>query len=150
METKENCTLCGHVGIYTLKDIEVFSKNDIPLDKRLDKNPRVKRLQMQHYGNLRQRKEVTKKGFSKTVKEYYVMGQNVTTMSAVESADALLDRDANKFKNLPNYKDEEVGPLFVPATYVPSTQVVSPEDLDEVLHQNPDKTKLQVEVLKKV
>ena len=39
--------------------------------------------------------------------------------------------------------NDQVGPLFIPATYVPSTQIVSPEDLDFILSQNPEDKKLQ-------
>ena len=54
--------------------------------------------------------------------EYFVMGQNITTMSATLCGDFLLARDAEKFKNLPYCKNDRVGSLFVPSSYVPSTQ----------------------------
>ena len=91
-----------------------------------------------------QSERVTDMGLkTSTVTEYFVMGQNITKMSATEGADALLFRDAEKFANLPNVDDDQVGPLIVPGTYIPSTAVVSPEEMDFILSQNPNNKKLE-------
>ena len=44
--------------------------------------------------------ETNSQGYVKSIIEYYVMGQNVTTMSVLETADALLNRDASKFASI--------------------------------------------------
>ena len=112
------------------------------LEKRVNSVALLKKKQKQHYARV-QSKRVTDKGFTSTVTEYFVMGQNVTKMSATEGADTLLLRDAEKFANLPNVDDDQVGPLIVPGTYIPSTAVVSPEEMDFILSQNPNNKKLE-------
>ena len=102
------------------------------LSKRVNSVALLKKKQKQHYARV-QSKRVTDKGFTSTVTEYFVMGQNITKMSATEGADTLIFRDAEKFANLPNVEDDQVGPLIVPGTYIPSTTVVLPEEMDFIL-----------------
>ena len=68
------------------------------------------------------------------------MGQNLTLGTASEIRDALFLRDANQFKNLAI--NDKAGSMFVPATYVPSTNIVHPEKLDDILKLNPNNKKL--------
>ena len=96
-----SCLLCETVGIVYLSDIEVLPKKD-RLTERLKKNPIVKRYQLQNYANKEKKilSETNSQGYVKSIIEYYVMGQNVTTMSVLETADALLNRDASKFASI--------------------------------------------------
>ena len=76
-------------------------KTNLSLNKRLDKNNRLKNFQHEHYARKRTKKGKTDaKGFQRDVKEHFVFGQNVTKLLPSEIADALLKRDANKFYNL--------------------------------------------------
>ena len=138
-EVNDDCDLCGdNVGIYELKDFFGVSQKG-KLSKRVDKIAKLKHNQKKHYAIMEQvqSERVTDKGLkTSTVTEYFVMGQNITKMSATEGADALLFRDAEKFANLPNVEDDQVGPLIVPGTYFPSTPVVSPEEMDFILENN--------------
>merc|ERR1712051_1080912 len=109
------------------------------LAKRVDNIAKLKHNQKKHYAIMEQvqSERVTDKGLkTSTVTEYFVMGQNITKMSATEGADVLLFRDAEKFANLPNVDDDQVGPLIVPGTYIPSTTVVSPKEMDFILENN--------------
>ena len=73
----------------------------MPLNKRLDKNNRLKNFQHESYAKKRTKKgQKDAKGFERDVKEHFVFGQNVTKLLPSEIADALLKRDANKFYNL--------------------------------------------------
>ena len=85
----------------SLSDIEVLPKKD-KLSERLKKNPIVKRYQLQNYANKEKKilSETNSQGYVKSIIEYYVMGQNVTTMSVLETSDALLNRDASKFASI--------------------------------------------------
>ena len=96
-----SCLLCETVGIVYLSDIEVLPKKD-KLSERLKKNPIVKRYQLQNYAKKEKKilPETNSQGYVKSIIEYYVMGQNVTTMSVLETSDALLNRDASKFASI--------------------------------------------------
>ena len=100
-EAQSGCEFCGHVGIHELKCYDDKRKTNLPLDKRLDKNSRLKNFQHEAYAKKRTKKGNTdSKGFQRDVKEHFVFGQNVTKSLPSEIADALLKRDANKFYNL--------------------------------------------------
>ena len=76
-------------------------KTKVPLNKRLDKNSRLKNFQHEHYAIKKTKKgKIDNKGYQRDVKEHFVFGQNVTKSLPSEIADALLKRDANKFYNL--------------------------------------------------
>ena len=96
-----SCLLCETVGIVYLNDIEFLPKKD-KLYERLKKNPIVKRYQLQNYASKEKKilSETNSQGYVKSIIEYYVMGQNVTTMSVLETSDALLNRDASKFASI--------------------------------------------------
>ena len=71
------------------------------MDKRLDKNDRLKNFQQQEYAKKRFKKgKPDAKGYTKDVKEHYVFGQNVSKSKPSEIARALLKRDAEKFYQL--------------------------------------------------
>ena len=73
----------------------------MPLNKRLDKNNRLKKFQHEAYARKRTKKgKVDTKGYQRYIEEHFVFGQNVTKSLPSEIADALLKRDANKFYNL--------------------------------------------------
>ena len=100
-ESQSGCEFCGHVGIHELKCYDEKRKTNIPLNKRLDKNNRLKNFQHESYAKKRTKKGKTdNKGFQRDVKEHFVFGQNVTKYLPSEIADTLLKRDANKFYNL--------------------------------------------------
>ena len=56
------CGLCGSVGIFELKGINVGPSKGNSLSKRVDKSSMLKRLQMQHYAREKSKKVVTDKG----------------------------------------------------------------------------------------
>ena len=101
IESQSGCEFCGHVGIHELKCSDKKRKTNVPLNKRLDKNSRLKNFQHESYAKKRTKKGKTdNKGFQRDVKEHFVFGQNVTKYLPSEIADTLLKRDANKFYNL--------------------------------------------------
>ena len=101
IEPQSGCEFCGHVGIHELKCYDEKRKTNVPLNKRLDKNSRLKNFQHESYTKKRTKAGKTdSKGFQRDVKEHFVFGQNVTKMLPSEIADTLLKRDANKFYNL--------------------------------------------------
>ena len=84
-----------------MKCYDEKKKTKLPLNKRLDKNSRLKNFQHEHYARKRTTKgKIDAKGYQRDVKEHFVFGQNVTKMLPSEIADTLLKRDANKFYNL--------------------------------------------------
>ena len=100
-EAQSGCEFCGHVGIHELKCYDVKRKTNVSLDKRLNKNSRLKNFQHESYTTKRTKKgKIDNKGFQRDVKEHFVFGQNVTKHLPSEIADTLLKRDANKFYNL--------------------------------------------------
>ena len=100
-ELQPGCEFCGHVGIHELKCYDEKRKTNLSLDKRLDKNNRLKNFQHEHYARKRTKKgKIDAKGYQRDVKEHFVFGQNVTKSLPSEIAGALLKRDANKFYNL--------------------------------------------------
>ena len=101
IEPQSDCEFCAHVGIHEVKCYDEKKKSKLPLNKRLDKNSRLKNFQHEHYARKRTKKgKIDAKGFQRDVKEHFVFGQNVTKSLPSEIADALLKRDANKFYNL--------------------------------------------------
>ena len=95
------CEFCGHVGIHEVKCYDEKKKTKLPLNKRLDKNSRLKNFQHEHYARKRTTKgKIDAKGYQRDVKEHFVFGQNVTKSLPSEIADALFKRDANKYYNL--------------------------------------------------
>ena len=100
-ESQSGCEFCGHVGIHELKCYDDKRKTNLSLDKRLDKNNRLKNFQHEHYARKRTKKgKIDAKGYQRDVKEHFVFGQNVTKSLPSEIAGALLKRDANRFYNL--------------------------------------------------
>ena len=100
-ESQSGCEFCGHVGLHELKCYDEKRKTNVPLNKRLDKNNRLKNFQHESYAKKRTKKGKTdNKGFQRDVKEHFVFGQNVTKSVPSEIADALFKRDANKYYNL--------------------------------------------------
>ena len=98
---QSGCEFCGHVGIHELKCYNEKRKTNVSLNKRLDKNNRLKNFQHEHYARKRTKKgKIDAKGFPRDVKEHFVFGQNVTKSLPSEIADALFKRDANKYYNL--------------------------------------------------
>ena len=101
IEPQSDCEFCGHVGIHEVKCYDEKKKTKLPLNKRLDKNSRLKNFQHEHYARKRTTKgKIDAKGYQRDVKEHFVFGQNVTKSLPSEIADALFKRDANKFYNL--------------------------------------------------
>ena len=101
IEPQSDCEFCGHVGIHEVKCYDEKRKTKVPLNKRLDKNSRLKNFQHEHYARKRTKKgKIDAKGFQRDVKEHFVFGQNVTKLLPSEIAVALLKRDANKYYNL--------------------------------------------------
>jgi hypothetical protein len=101
IEPQSECEFCGHVGIHELQPNDEKRKTKLPLNKRLDKNSRLKNFQHEHYARKRTKKgKIDAKGYQRDVKEYFVFGQNVTKSLPSEIADALFKRDANKYYNL--------------------------------------------------
>ena len=101
IEPQSECEFCGHVGIHELQPNDEKRKTKLPLNKRLDKNSRLKNFQHEHYARKRTTKgKIDAKGYQRDVKEHFVFGQNVTKSKPSEIADALFKRDANKYYNL--------------------------------------------------
>ena len=101
IEPQSDCEFCGHVGIHEVKCYDEKKKSKLPLNKRLDKNSRLKSFQHEHYARKRTTKgKIDAKGYQRDVKEHFVFGQNVTKSKPSEIADALFKRDANKYYNL--------------------------------------------------
>ena len=95
------CGLSNDIGLHELKCFDETRKTNQPLDKRLNKNVRLKNFQQQEYAKKRFKEgKPDAKGYTKDVKEHYVFGQNVSKSKPSEIADALLKRDAEKFYNL--------------------------------------------------
>ena len=100
-EAQSGCEFCGHVGLHELKCYDEKRKTNLSLDKRLDKNNRLKNFQHEHYARKRTKKgKIDTKGFQRDVKEHFVFGQNVSELLPSKIANVLLKRDANKFYNL--------------------------------------------------
>ena len=101
IEPQSDCEFCGHVGIHEVKCYDEKKKTKLPLNKRLDKNSRLKNFQHEHYARKRTTKgKIDAKGYQRDVKEHFVFGQNVTKSKPSEIADALFKRDANKYYKL--------------------------------------------------
>ena len=95
------CNFCGHVGMHELKCTDKKRKTKKLLNERLDKNIRLKNFQQEFYANKKKKKgKPDAKGFTREVKEHYVFGQNVTEMTPSKIANALFQRDADKYYNL--------------------------------------------------
>ena len=100
-ESQSGCEFCGHVGIHELKCYDDKRKTNLSLDKRLDKNNRLKNFQHESYARKRIKKgKVDSKGYQRYITEHFVFGQNVSEELPSKIANALLKRDANKFYNL--------------------------------------------------
>ena len=90
IEPQSDCEFCGHVGIHEVKCYDDKRKTNLSLNKRLDKNNRLKNFQHEHYARKRTKKGKTDaKGYQRDVKEHFVFGQNVTKSLPSEIADAL-------------------------------------------------------------
>ena len=98
---QSGCEFCGHVGIHELKCHDDKRKTDLSLDKRLDKNKGLKKIQHEHYARKSKKKGIVDdKGHQRYITEHFVFGQNVTEELPSKIANTLLKRDANKFYNL--------------------------------------------------
>ena len=98
---QSECEFCGHVGVHEVKCHDKKRKTNVPLNKRLDKNNRLKKFQHENYARkMKKNEEVDTKGYQRYIEEHFVFGQNVTELLPSKIANALLKRDANKFYNL--------------------------------------------------
>ena len=95
------CGLCNDIGLHELKCLDEKRKTNKSLDKRLDKNSRLKNFQQQEYAKKQFKTgKPDAKGYIRDIKEHFVFGQNVSKSMPSEIADALMKRDAEKFYNL--------------------------------------------------
>ena len=141
----QNCKdagkLCDALGVQYVADIEIEESKE-PLEDRVNKSQRIKNQQMKFYADDENFKEVMKKRGPWKEKHYYVMGQDITNETAAEIANTLIIRDGPQFLELTAANADQIGAMFVPESYLPSTKFVSPEMKEEVLKENPDDTKL--------
>ena len=98
---QSECEFSGHVGVHELKCYDKKRKTNVPLNKRLDKNNRLKKFQHENYARkTKKNEEVDTKGYKRYIEEHFVFGQNVSELVPSKIANALLKRDAKKFYNL--------------------------------------------------
>ena len=136
-----DCQICEVAGVRYLHEIDVIETKE-SLETRINKCQRIKRQQRQFYVHEESVEEVeTAKGPRKE-KHYYVMGQDITTQTATESADTLLKRDIPIVLELTIDNAAEAEAIFIPESYIPSTKIVSPEEKQEILNLNPTDDKL--------
>jgi len=141
LECEEAGKLCDALGIQFVAEIDIEESKE-SLDIRVNKNQRIKKNMMKFYADNESIEEViTKKGPWKE-KHYYMMGQDVTHETAAEIANTLIKRDGPQFLELTATNADQIGAMFVPESYLPSTKFVSPEMKEDVLRQNPDNKKL--------
>ena len=101
IESELDCDFCGDVGIHELRCPDKTIKTNKLLDKRLDKNARLKNFQQECYARKKMIKgKPNAKGYTRDTKEHFVFGQNVTEMMPSKIANALFKRDAEKYHNL--------------------------------------------------
>ena len=133
--------LCDALGVQHVADIEIEESKE-PLEVRVNKNHRIKNQQMKFYSDAENFEEVmTKRGPWKE-KHYYAMGQDITIETAAKIANTLIKQDGPQFLELTAANADQIGAMFVPDSYIPSTKFVSPEMKEEVLKVNPEDTKL--------
>ena len=97
---------------------------------------------MKFYSDAESLEEVMTKRGPWREKHYYAMGQDITNETAAEIANTLIKRDGPQFLELTASNADQIGAMFVPEKYLPSTKFVSPEMKEEILKENPDDTKL--------
>ena len=97
---------------------------------------------MKFYSDAESLEEVMTKRGPWREKHYYAMGQDITKETAADIANTLIKRDGPQFLELTAANADQIGAMFVPKSYLPSTKFVSPEMKEEVLKENPDDTKL--------
>ena len=133
--------LCDALGVQYVAEIEIEESKE-PLEDRVNKNQRIKSQQMKFYSDAESlEEEMTTRGLWK-IKHYYAMGQDITNETAADIANTLIKRDGPQFLELTAANADQIGAMFVPKDYLPSTKFVSPEMKEQVLKQNPDDTKL--------
>merc|ERR1712008_170215 len=88
---------------------------------------------MKFYADDESLEEVMTKRGPWREKHYYAMGQDITKETAAEIATTLIKRDVPQFLELTTTNADEIGAMFVPESYIPSTKFVSPETKEEVL-----------------
>ena len=59
-------------------------------------------------------------------KHYYLMGQDIIHQTAAEIANSLIKRDGLQFFELTATNTDQIGTMFVPELYLPSTKFVLP------------------------
>ena len=123
---KDAGKLCDALGIQLVADIKIEDPKE-PLDVRVNSNQRIKNQQMKFYADDESfEEEMTKKGPWK-IKHCYVMGQDITQKTATDIATTLIKRDGPQFLELTASNADQIGAMFVPKSYIPSTKFVSPE-----------------------
>ena len=127
-----DCQICEVAGERYLHEIEVTETKET-LETRINRCQRIKRQQRHFYVHEESVEEVqTDKGPRKE-KHYYVMGQDITTQTSTESANTLLKRDIPIVLELTNDNADQIGSIFIPECYIPSTKFVSPEEKQDIL-----------------
>ena len=107
-----------------------------PLEDRVNKNQRIKNQQMKFYSDSESLEEVMTKRGPWREKHYYLMGQDITKETAADIATTLFKRDGSQFLELTATNADQIGSMFVPQSYIPSTKFVSPEVKKEILKEN--------------
>merc|ERR1711971_211888 len=97
---------------------------------------------MKFYSDTESLEEVMTKRGPWREKHYYAMGQDITNETAAGIANTLIKRDGPQFLELTAANADQIGAMFVPKDYLPSTKFVFPQMKEEVLKANPDNTKL--------
>ena len=129
--------LCDALGAQFVVDIKIDSAEEL-LDERVNKSQRIQKL----YADDENFQTVMTKRGPRRVKNYYLMGQDITKETAAEISTILLKRDGPQFLELTAANADQIGAMFVPKYSLPSTKFVSPEMKEEVLKENPDNKKL--------
>ena len=133
--------LCDALGVQFVADIEIEESKET-LESRVNQNQRIKNQQMKFYSDAESLEEVMTKRGPWREKHYYAMGQDITNETAAEIANTLIKRDGPQFLELTAANADQIGAMFVPKDYLPSTKFVSPEMKEQVIKENPDNTKL--------
>ena len=103
-----DCQICEVAGERYLHEIEVTETKE-SLETRINKCQRIKRQQRQFYVHEKSVEAVqTAKGHRKE-KHYYVMGQDITTQTATDSANTLIKRDIPIVLELTNDNADQIG-----------------------------------------
>ena len=123
--------LCDALGAQFVADIEIEDAKEL-LDERVNKSQRIQKL----YADDENFQEVMTKRGPWREKHYYLMGQDITKETAADIATTLLKRDGPQFLELTATNADQIGAMFVPPSYIPSTKFVSPEMKKEIIKEN--------------